>query len=84
MPQENWNSRQSLAASLTIEDDSHLILLVENEQGYKNLSYLLTQARMQKARGKPRVSYKHLEERCCGTGSAFRLSKWAVFRLPYF
>lgn len=55
-----------IGCEVTIEDDSHLILLVENEQGYKNLSYLLTQARMQKARGKPRVSYKHLEERAEG------------------
>ncbi len=55
-----------IGCELTIEDDSHLILLVENERGYRNLSYLLTQARMQKTRGKPRVSYKHLEARADG------------------
>ena len=55
-----------IGCEITIEDDSHLILLVENEQGYRNLSYLLTQARMQKARGKPRVSYQHLEARSQG------------------
>lgn len=52
-----------IGCELTLEDDSHLILLVESEQGYKNLSYLITQARMQTARGKPRVSYEHLAQR---------------------
>jgi len=55
-----------IGCELSIEDDSHLILLVENEQGYKNLSYMLTQARMQKTRGNPRVSYQQLEDRSEG------------------
>lgn len=55
-----------IGCEVTIEDDSHLILLVENEQGYRNLSYMLTQARMQKTRGNPRVSYQQLEERSNG------------------
>ncbi|MBA3858654.1 MAG: error-prone DNA polymerase [Cyanobacteria bacterium PR.3.49] len=55
-----------IGCEVTIEDDSHLILLVENEQGYRNLSYMLTQSRMQKTRGNPRVSYQQLEERSDG------------------
>jgi error-prone DNA polymerase len=68
-----------IGCELTLEDDSHLILLVENEQGYRNLSYMLTQARMQQMRGNPRVSYQQLEERSKGL---FALSGCPNGRIP--
>lgn len=55
-----------IGCELTLEDDSHLILLVENERGYKNLSYLITQARMGAQRGSPRVLYDQLDKRSAG------------------
>jgi len=47
-------------AELTLEDDSHLTLLVQDVAGYKNLCHLITQARSVCPRGKPRVSYEQL------------------------
>ncbi|HEY9787537.1 MAG TPA: PHP domain-containing protein, partial [Candidatus Obscuribacterales bacterium] len=51
---------------LTLEDDSHLTLLVENLTGYKNLCYLVSQGRSASDRGKPCVSYELLAERADG------------------
>ncbi len=53
-------------AELTLEDESHLTLLVEDTGGYKNLCYLISQARSNCARGKPRVSYDDLMKRSSG------------------
>lgn len=55
-----------VGAELTLEDDSHLILLAEDLQGYKNICYLITQARSDCQRGSPRVSYAQLFERSQG------------------
>jgi len=55
-----------IGAELTLEDDSHLTLLVEDTGGYKNLCYLISQARSNCARGKPRVSYSDLMNRSSG------------------
>ncbi len=49
-----------LGAELTLEDDSHLTLLVENLDGYKNLCYLISRARLASVRGLPHVSYDEL------------------------
>jgi error-prone DNA polymerase len=55
-----------VGAELTLEDDSHITLLVEDIQGYKNLCHLITMARSSCARGSPRVSYKELFEHAPG------------------
>ncbi|CAM6006179.1 unnamed protein product [Sphagnum balticum] len=51
-----------LGAELTLADDSHLTLLSENLDGYKNLCYLISRARSACSRGMPRVSYDELSE----------------------
>ena len=55
-----------IGAELTLEDDSHLIVLVKDLTGYKNLCSLLTSARSTCERGQPRVSYNNLFERFHG------------------
>ncbi len=55
-----------IGAELTLEDDSHLILLAEDLQGYKNICHMITYARSNCARGSPRVSYAKLYERSAG------------------
>ncbi|MBS1994150.1 MAG: error-prone DNA polymerase [Cyanobacteria bacterium SZAS LIN-3] len=55
-----------VGAELTLEDDSHLILLVKDLAGYKNLCALLTSARASCERGQPRVAYEQLFERFHG------------------
>lgn len=49
-----------IGAELTLEDDSHLTLLVESENGYKNLCHLITMARSSNARGRPQTTYESL------------------------
>ena len=55
-----------VGAELTMEDDSHLTLLVEDLQGYTNLCHLITYARSNCPRGRPRVGYSKLYERASG------------------
>ncbi len=55
-----------IGAELTLEDDSHLILLAEDLQGYKNICHMITFARSNSVRGRPRVSYEKLFERSSG------------------
>jgi len=55
-----------IGAELTLEDDSHLILLAEDVQGYKNLCHLITHARSNCMRGSPRVAYAKLSQRTQG------------------
>ena len=55
-----------VGAELTMEDDAHLTVLVEDLTGYKNLCHLLTQARAVGNRGSPRVYYDNLYERAKG------------------
>ena len=42
-------------------DYSHLILLCENQEGYKNLSYLVSEAFVNGYYYRPRIDYKMLE-----------------------
>jgi error-prone DNA polymerase len=49
-----------IGAELTLQDDSHLTLLVESEAGYKNLCHLITLARKSNARGRPHIEYESL------------------------
>ena len=46
-----------IGAELTMDDDSHLVVLVESAQGYANLSRLVSRARLGSPRGKPVTSY---------------------------
>lgn len=55
-----------IGAELTLEDDSHLTLLVEDTTGYKNLCSLISQARSCCPRGRPRVRYEDLANRSDG------------------
>ncbi|CAN5710298.1 error-prone DNA polymerase [soil metagenome] len=55
-----------IGAELTLEDDSHLILLAEDLQGYKNICHMITYARSNCVRGRPRVTYEKLNERSSG------------------
>src|SRR5690349_16873958 len=45
------NVRPIFGAELTLADSHHLTLLVENEQGWANLCYLITQARHNAPKG---------------------------------
>lgn len=49
-----------IGAEITLVDESHLTLLAENINGYKNLCYLISKARSACARGLPRISYDNL------------------------
>ncbi len=49
-----------IGGEITLSDDSHLILLAENISGYKNLCYLISQARSHSVRGTPKTSYENL------------------------
>jgi len=51
-----------IGGELTLADDSHIILLAENIAGYKNLCYLINQARSNCQRGSPKISYESLAE----------------------
>jgi len=55
-----------IGAELTLEDASHLILLVESKEGYANLSRLLSRARLDHPRGEPRTSYDLLARHARG------------------
>src|SRR5688572_2074740 len=46
-----------IGCELTMEDNSHMTLLVESVQGYSNLCRLVTIARSTCDRGKPQVTY---------------------------
>ncbi|MBP6745315.1 error-prone DNA polymerase [bacterium] len=55
-----------IGAELTLEDDSHLIVLVQDLLGYRNLCALITLARLERERGSPRLSYEQLFARASG------------------
>ncbi len=55
-----------IGAELTLEDDSHLIVLVQDLSGYRNLCALITLSRLEHERGSPRLSYEQLFARSSG------------------
>lgn len=55
-----------IGAELTLEDDSHLIVLVQDLAGYRNLCALVTLARLEHERGSPRITYDQLFARAGG------------------
>jgi error-prone DNA polymerase len=55
-----------IGAELTLVDRSHIIVLCQNLEGYKNLSALITLARTTCERGSPRLTYEDLFARAEG------------------
>jgi error-prone DNA polymerase len=55
-----------IGAELTMEDQSHLVVLVENKTGYANLSRLLSRARLDYPRKEPRTTYAVLARHARG------------------
>jgi error-prone DNA polymerase len=55
-----------VGAELTLQGDTHLTLLAQDLDGYKNLCYLITQARSSCERGTPRLSLDELAKRAQG------------------
>ncbi|HEY9792046.1 MAG TPA: error-prone DNA polymerase [Candidatus Obscuribacterales bacterium] len=55
-----------VGAELTLQGETHLTLLAQNLEGYKNLCYLITQARSSCERGTPRLSLEQLTQRSSG------------------
>lgn len=49
-----------VGAELTLDDESHLTLLSETVDGYKNLCYLITKARTECPRGSPQITWADL------------------------
>lgn len=55
-----------IGAELTLDDDSHVTLLAESEDGYKNICRLITKSRSSCMRGSPRVTTDDLFENHSG------------------
>ncbi|MFH2054566.1 MAG: error-prone DNA polymerase, partial [bacterium] len=51
-----------LGSEITLEDDSHLVLLVKDATGYANLSQLLSRAQLTHKKGEARVCREDLEK----------------------
>ncbi|MBV8366876.1 MAG: DNA polymerase III subunit alpha [Candidatus Eremiobacteraeota bacterium] len=49
-----------IGAEVTMEDDSHIVLLAQTKDGYGHLSRLLSRAHLDNERGQPRTSYHNL------------------------
>ncbi|MDB4947721.1 MAG: dnaE [Gemmatimonadetes bacterium] len=68
-----------LGAELTLSDGSHLTLIVENSDGWRNLCSLVTQGRSGAPRGRPAVPLSRVMERAQGL---FALSGCPRGRIP--
>ena len=55
-----------IGAELTLEDDTHLVLLAEARQGYANLARLISRARLDNPRGEPHTTYDALAQHAKG------------------
>lgn len=55
-----------IGGEITLADESHLTLLAEDINGYKNLCYLISKARSSCTRGLPRASYDDLAAHSSG------------------
>src|SRR6516165_9628333 len=49
-----------IGAELTLEDESHLVVLAETKEGYANLSRLISRAHLDNERLDPHTSYHNL------------------------
>ncbi len=59
---------------------NHLLVLAENEEGYRNLIRLTSEASLHGFYRKPRVSKKYLAEKCEGADWIFRLPERRAVR----
>jgi error-prone DNA polymerase len=55
-----------IGSEITLENGHHLLLLVKNQQGYSNLSHLLTQALLSHPKGEAKVNVDQLYSRSEG------------------
>jgi error-prone DNA polymerase len=55
-----------VGAELTLQGEAHLTVLAQDLEGYKNLCYLITQARSSCERGTPRLSLEQIGEHAKG------------------
>ena len=55
-----------IGAELTLEDERHLVLLVETQQGYRNLCWLLSRAQLEHEKGAARLAWAHLPHHAQG------------------
>ena len=55
-----------IGAEIALEDDSHLVLLVCDLEGYRNLSTMITHARSVSSRGDAKITYDYLFEHSQG------------------
>src|SRR4051812_16179226 len=60
------NIHPILGTELTLEDQSHLTLLVENEAGWHNLCWLISRARMNAPKGSAALPFSDLEGHTAG------------------
>lgn len=51
-----------IGAEVTLEDERHLVLLAENQAGYRNLCYLLSRAQLDHEKGAARLAWAHLPD----------------------
>ena len=49
-----------IGAEVTLEDERHLVLLAETQQGYRNLCWLLSRAQLDHEKGAARLAWAHL------------------------
>ncbi|NLF03245.1 MAG: error-prone DNA polymerase [Anaerolineales bacterium] len=55
-----------IGAEVTLEDERHLVLLAETQQGYRNLCWLLSRAQLEHEKGGARLAWAHLRDHTQG------------------
>jgi len=55
-----------IGAEVTLEDERHLVLLAETQQGYRNLCWLLSRAQLDHEKGAARLAWTHLPDHTAG------------------
>ena len=50
-----------IGAELTLEDERHLVLLAENDAGYRNLCRLISRAQLDGEKERARLAWRHLQ-----------------------
>ena len=62
------------------DDNNHLLVLAQNEEGYRNLIRITSEASLHGFYRKPRVSKRYLAEHCRGADRIFRLPERRAVR----
>ena len=55
-----------IGSQVTLFDQSHILLLVENRQGYANLCQLISKGRLRSSKGHSHVDWKEVQEHAAG------------------